>query len=253
MACSISPSAQRHSHQHAPAALPLPCTAAQPCSIAASAPLHWSHQPLCTCPCPAQLRDELRNQDGINEVTAEETTKLLLEISRLQQQNVQLRTDVMHRDEMLRIIQSQLAELNINADESDLWVAPCLLLLLSVCWMLGCQQLQAGGLPVAADMSGEPIRALWRDRCTAVVLPAAYWSQPAVAKLTLCLSCCCAGCEKMAPPALRHQWAAPRHHLQSTGGQTAARSPPAAPWQRCRACSTCAPSASTLCWPRSAS
>ncbi len=104
--------------------------------------MHCGHQP--RCPCPAQLRDELRNQDGINEVTAEETTKLLLEISRLQQQNVQLRTDVMHRDEMLRIIQSQLAELNINADESDLWVAPCRLssacqLLLIVCWTLGCQ------------------------------------------------------------------------------------------------------------------
>jgi hypothetical protein len=62
----------------------------------------------------------LKNQSGINECTAQETTKLLLEISRLQQEKVQLQSDVLHRDEMLRLIQEQLADLAIARDDECL-------------------------------------------------------------------------------------------------------------------------------------
>ena len=55
-----------------------------------------------------QLREELTNARGINECTADETTKLLLEASRLQQDNVALKSDVLHKEEMLRILINQI-------------------------------------------------------------------------------------------------------------------------------------------------
>jgi hypothetical protein len=60
---------------------------------------------LCCC---VQLREELSNARGINDLTADETTKLLLDNSRLQQAVVAARSEVLHKDEMYRLLQGEI-------------------------------------------------------------------------------------------------------------------------------------------------
>jgi hypothetical protein len=55
-----------------------------------------------------QLRDELSNQRGINDLTADETTHLLLETSRLAQDNAALQQEVLHKNEMLMLLTNQI-------------------------------------------------------------------------------------------------------------------------------------------------
>jgi hypothetical protein len=55
-----------------------------------------------------QLREELSNARGINDLTADETTKLLLDNSRLQQAVVAARSEVLHKDEMLRLLSAEI-------------------------------------------------------------------------------------------------------------------------------------------------
>lgn len=57
---------------------------------------------------PPQLREELSNARGINDLTADETTKLLLDNSRLQQGVVAARSEVLHKDEMLRLLSAEI-------------------------------------------------------------------------------------------------------------------------------------------------
>lgn len=72
-------------------------------------PLLLSKPSLCGCVLVVfQLREELSNARGINELTADETTKLLLDNSRLQQVNAALQSDVLHKNEMLRLLTNQL-------------------------------------------------------------------------------------------------------------------------------------------------
>ena len=47
----------------------------------------------------------------MHELTADEATKLLLEHSRLQQEAVALRSEVLHKNEMMRLLHGQLEEL----------------------------------------------------------------------------------------------------------------------------------------------
>jgi hypothetical protein len=62
---------------------------------------------LCYC-CCGQLREELSNARGINDLTADETTKLLLDNSRLQQAVVAARSELLHKDEMYRLLQGEI-------------------------------------------------------------------------------------------------------------------------------------------------
>jgi hypothetical protein len=57
---------------------------------------------------PHKLREELSNARGINDLTADETTKLLLDNSRLQQAVVAARSEVLHKDEMLRLLSAEI-------------------------------------------------------------------------------------------------------------------------------------------------
>lgn len=68
-------------------------------SVCASRPL---------CSSLMQLREELSNARGINDLTADETTKLLLDNSRLQQAVVAARSEVLHKDEMLRLLSAEI-------------------------------------------------------------------------------------------------------------------------------------------------
>jgi hypothetical protein len=54
------------------------------------------------------LRDELSAARGINDLTADEATKLLLEHSRLQQALSAAQRDVLHKDEMLRLLSAEV-------------------------------------------------------------------------------------------------------------------------------------------------
>jgi hypothetical protein len=51
---------------------------------------------------------ELSNARGINDLTADETTKLLLDNSRLQQAVVAARSELLHKDEMYRLLQMEI-------------------------------------------------------------------------------------------------------------------------------------------------
>ncbi|WIA20378.1 hypothetical protein OEZ85_004800 [Tetradesmus obliquus] len=62
------------------------------------------------------LREELSNARGINDLTADETTKLLLDNSRLQQGVVAARSEVLHKDEMLRLLSAEINELNAKLE-----------------------------------------------------------------------------------------------------------------------------------------
>lgn len=55
-----------------------------------------------------QLREELSNARGINDFTADETTKLLLDNSRLHQGFLAARSEVLHKDEMLRLLSAEV-------------------------------------------------------------------------------------------------------------------------------------------------
>lgn len=57
------------------------------------------------------LREDLKNQRGINDYTADETTKVLVEVSRLQQSNVALQLEVLNKEEMVKLLQNQLIDL----------------------------------------------------------------------------------------------------------------------------------------------
>lgn len=63
------------------------------------------------------LREELKNQRGINDLTADETTKLLLELSRLQQSQAQLQSELLHKEEMIKLLQNQLSDLSNKLDQ----------------------------------------------------------------------------------------------------------------------------------------
>lgn len=65
------------------------------------------------------LRDELSKSDRINSLTADETTKLLLDNSRLAQANATLQVEVMHKDEVMRLLNQQISELTVALDSVD--------------------------------------------------------------------------------------------------------------------------------------
>lgn len=91
-----------------------------PAATAAHACLHAAHRSLCCWPAaccaaaracpgwPAQLREELSNARGINDLTADETTKLLLDNSRLQQAALAARSEALHKEEMLRLLSAEV-------------------------------------------------------------------------------------------------------------------------------------------------
>lgn len=66
------------------------------------------------------LREEIKNQRGINELTVDEITKMLLELSKVQQQNSQFHSELKHRDSIIQLLQSQLQEMTASlADGGD--------------------------------------------------------------------------------------------------------------------------------------
>lgn len=98
--------------------LPLSCCPAghqerAPCkggasSAAAAFVHHTLSSTLLPPPLPPQLRTQLRAVNGINESTADETTKLLLERSDLQKNKVTLQVELAHKEGVIALLHSQL-------------------------------------------------------------------------------------------------------------------------------------------------
>lgn len=59
-----------------------------------------------------QLQDKLLTSHGLNDETADETVKLLAELGRAQQSNALLKRDLAFKDELIQLLQQQVAELS---------------------------------------------------------------------------------------------------------------------------------------------
>eukprot|EP00879_Flechtneria_rotunda_P008194 GHRR01008584.1.p2 GENE.GHRR01008584.1~~GHRR01008584.1.p2 ORF type:complete len:370 (+),score=167.55 GHRR01008584.1:2867-3976(+) len=62
------------------------------------------------------LRDELSKSRGINDFTADETTKLLLENSRLAQAVAAAQGELLHKDEVMRLLSAEVNELSAKLE-----------------------------------------------------------------------------------------------------------------------------------------